>query len=259
MVSESLPKPARKKPATSARKKKSGKAGTGRWRLEKPTALQNILLLLTEILALLWVAWVVGVALLGYAASWFTGGEAETHLLPFAGTVLGLALSASLIIRGWLWMRTRLKTRSCWLPAIVAVTLTAMATGFAAQPTFRIQQGHLKTLIGGMHEAERTTLAHQVYAAYRRADLNDIRRILDRALVYWPIVREAADAYQLDPEVLVGVGAADGGDDVGLGSPVDFGDVVVATFARHFERVQPIEATNDQVGRATRGAHGDVE
>jgi hypothetical protein len=203
VVSESLPKPARKKTATSARKKKSGNAGTGPWGQGKPTVFQNILLLLTETLALLWVAWVVVVTLLGYAASWFTGGEAETHLLPFAGTVLLLALSASLVIRGWLWIRTRLKTRSYLLPAIVAVT------GFAAQPTFRIQQGHLKTLIGGMREAERTTLSHQVYATYRRTDLNDIRRILDRALVYWPIVREAAEAYQLDPEVLVGVGAAE--------------------------------------------------
>lgn len=176
---------------------------------KKPTAVQKILLNMAEVLALVGTAWVLVVALLGYAASWFTGGETETHLLPFAGTVLALALSASLILRVWLSARSLLAGRSAFLPCIVAVGIACLAGGFATQNTFRIQMGHLKTLVGGMREAERTTLSHQVFASYRRSDLIETQRILDRSRLYWPIVREAAEAYHLDPEVLVGVGATE--------------------------------------------------
>ena len=44
-----------------------------------------------------------------------------------------------------------------------------------------------------------------------------------------------------------------------FGSPIDFGDEVVAPLARHFERVEAAEAANDHFGRAACGAHGDVE
>src|SRR5262249_1135406 len=64
-------------------------------------------------------------------------------------------------------------------------------------------------VIGGSVEAQRRAIAHQVYAAYRRADLNALLRVLERARVYEPTVREAAAAFDVDPEVLMGVGAAE--------------------------------------------------
>lgn len=170
---------------------------------------RKILLYLAEILALLGAAWVLVVALLGYSASWFTRGDTETHLLPFAGTVLALALSASLILRGWLWLRVRLQLRSAYLPCIVATAIATLAAGYASQNVFHQQMTHLNTLIGGMREAERTTLAHQVFAAYRRSDLEATRQVLDRSLVYWPTVREVASVFQIDPEIMIGVGATE--------------------------------------------------
>jgi hypothetical protein len=67
----------------------------------------------------------------------------------------------------------------------------------------------LRTLVGGPAEAERTAIAHQVYAAYRRSDLSGMLRILERARVYEPTVYEAAAAFAVDPEVLMGIGAAE--------------------------------------------------
>jgi hypothetical protein len=170
---------------------------------------QKIALYLAEGLALLGAGWVTVVALLGYSASWFTQGDTETHLLPFAGTVLALILSASLILRSWLWLRRRLCQRSFYLPCIVATVIAAVAAAYVGQNAFRMQMASLKTLIGGMREAERTTLAHQVFAAYRRSDLDATRRVLDRALVYWPTVREVAQTLEVDPEVMIGMGAAE--------------------------------------------------
>jgi soluble lytic murein transglycosylase-like protein len=67
----------------------------------------------------------------------------------------------------------------------------------------------LHTLVGGTAEAERAAIAHQVYAAYRRGDLTETMRVLERARVYEPTVHEAAAAFAVDPEVLMGVGAAE--------------------------------------------------
>src|SRR5262249_57312757 len=64
-------------------------------------------------------------------------------------------------------------------------------------------------VIGGSVEAQRRAIAHQVYAAYRRADLRALERVLERARVYEATVREAANAFGVDPEVLMGVGSAE--------------------------------------------------
>jgi len=64
-------------------------------------------------------------------------------------------------------------------------------------------------LVGGSAEAERVAIAHQVYAAYRRSDLNQLLVVLERARVYEPTVHEAATTFGMDPEVLMGIGAAE--------------------------------------------------
>jgi hypothetical protein len=63
--------------------------------------------------------------------------------------------------------------------------------------------------LGGSAEAHRQGLTHQVYAVYRRADPDALVRVLERARVYEPTVHEAAAAFGVDPEVLMGVGAAE--------------------------------------------------
>ena len=82
-------------------------------------------------------------------------------------------------------------------------------TRFQHQPVFDREVAHLQTLIGGTVEVERVAIAHQVYAAYRRADLDDMLIVLERARVYEPTVLEAAATFKVDPEVLIGVGAAE--------------------------------------------------
>jgi hypothetical protein len=204
MVARTSASPARGK-KTGSRSKNTKKSGT-------PRALpltQRLALYCAEIMALLGTAWVLVVALLGYSAGWFTRGDTETHLLPFAGTVLALALSASLILKGWLWLRKKLTWQSIYLPAVLATGIAAIAAVYASQGAFHTQMASLKTLVGGMREAERTTLAHQVFANYRRSDLNSIQQVLDRSLVYWPTVREVARVFEVDPEIMIGVGAAE--------------------------------------------------
>jgi soluble lytic murein transglycosylase-like protein len=80
---------------------------------------------------------------------------------------------------------------------------------FATQPAFHREVTNLGTLIGGTAEAERVAIAHQVYAAYRRTDRTHLLRVLERARVYEPTVHEAATAFAVDTEVLMGVGAAE--------------------------------------------------
>jgi len=162
-----------------------------------------------EMAALLTAALILVIALLGYFADWFAGAGLWSHLLPFAGAVLGLIVGTAILLRGWLAARLWLGRRITVLPAILAVAGALGAIWYAKQPTFTRQVTSLRTLVGGTAEAERVAIAHQVYAAYRRADLDDMVRMLDRARVFEPTVHEAAVAFAVDPEVLMGIGAAE--------------------------------------------------
>jgi soluble lytic murein transglycosylase-like protein len=67
----------------------------------------------------------------------------------------------------------------------------------------------LRTLVGGVEQAGRASIGHQVYAAYRRADLDAMHTILERSSPYLPAIRAAAQAYGIDDEVLVGIGVTE--------------------------------------------------
>jgi soluble lytic murein transglycosylase-like protein len=123
--------------------------------------------------------------------------------------VLALSVVTAAVLRGWLAARRRLARLWPFLPAALAVA-TALAAGwFATQPAFHDEVASLRALVGGTAEAERVAIAHQVYAAYRRSDLAHVQRVLERARVYESTVHEAATAFAVDPEVLMGVGAAE--------------------------------------------------
>lgn len=149
------------------------------------------------------------ISVLGRAAGWFGGTGITESLLPFAGTVLLLTLSGSALL--WLWLRFR-----GWLarfgPARAALAACCVAAGallFATRGEFRQDVRKLRDLVGGVEEAGRVSIAHQVYAAYRRADLNQMQRILERSKPYLPLIREAGRAFRVDEELLAGVGAAE--------------------------------------------------
>jgi hypothetical protein len=175
----------------------------------RPISWRWILPLGAELCALV-VACLIGtIAALGRAAEWFAGTGLAESLLPFAGTVLVLALAGSALVQGWLWLRVLLARKAALLPMGVALVIAAGAGAFAAQDVFRHELASLRTLVGGTVEAERVTISHQVFAAYRRSDLAQTQRIIDRAQSYLPVIRRAAEANQVDREVLVGIGAAE--------------------------------------------------
>jgi len=146
---------------------------------------------------------------LGLATERFAGSHLWTNVFPFVAIVLLLGLVYGGALRGWLWLRQWLVGWAGWLPAVVGLALGVLALWAATRPEFGRQLGNVRRLTGGVPEAHRIALAHQVYAAYRRADLDAMTRMLERARVFETTVREAAAVFGVDPEVLMGIAAAE--------------------------------------------------
>src|SRR2546426_3414355 len=163
----------------------------------------------SEVAALLVTALVGVITALGWLADAGAGASPWWHLVLFAAGVLVLGIGAATLLRAWRGARRWLARRGKALPAGAALSVAGIALWFASGPAFHAQLTSLRTLVGGRAETERLTLAHQVYAAYRRADLAALTRVLERARVYEPTVLEAAAAFGVDAEVLMGVGAAE--------------------------------------------------
>ncbi|HYD47731.1 MAG TPA: lytic transglycosylase domain-containing protein [Terriglobales bacterium] len=178
-------------------------------RTERRWRWQTALRVLLELGSLAGTALLVILFSLGRLADWFSGDSFWTHTVPFAGSILLIALVLGGLARLWLPSRRWLLQRWQWLPAMFAAAIAAGAGWAARQPQFDRELNHLQTMIGGMVEVERIAIAHQVYAAYRRADLADLMVVLERARVYEPTVLEAAAAFDVDAEVLIGVGATE--------------------------------------------------
>ncbi len=162
-----------------------------------------------EAVALVAAALIAAIALLGELARAVAGRGIWLHVVPFTGAVLGLGIAAALLLRAWLIARARLAGYASRAPVILALVVAALALLVSRRPAFRREMYELQALVGGTVEAERTSVAHQVWAAYRRTDTAQMLRVLERARVYEPTVREAAVAFGVDPEVLMGVGAAE--------------------------------------------------
>ena len=199
------PRPRNKRVATGKRNSPR-RPPRGRW---VRFAWQQALILGIEIAALISTALVLTIAALGHAAERFAGTGLVSSLLPFAAIVLGLALATTVALKSWRLCRAWLLTFRPYLPALTACILASGAGWFASQEGYYHQLRNFRTLVGGTAEAERTTLAHQVFAAYRRADLNQYQLMWERARTFLPSIREAAKVYGVDEDVLVGVGAAE--------------------------------------------------
>lgn len=156
---------------------------------------------------------VVGMAavivLLGYFANRFSGTGMVTHLLPFAGGILGFIVFAAALLSIWRRLRKWLLGLSVFLPPAIIIGLALLIGGFVPKEHFVRGFGYYRTLVGGKEEVSRVTLAHQVYAAYRRLDTAQLVKMVNRARAYAAAIEEAAAASSLDIDLLKGLAATE--------------------------------------------------
>ena len=180
--------------------------------LAKPPARNlryRLLLISLEVLGLAVTAVSVIMVILGYSANWFSGDRFFSSLLPFAIGVLGLIVATAGLLIGWWKLRKWLQGWALFLPPILSICLAVLIGWISMQDQFALARGHFRTLVGGKHEAGRVTLAHQVYAAYRRYDPAQLLRMVQRAQSYNSAIKEAAKAFDIDLNLLQGIAAAE--------------------------------------------------
>ena len=162
-----------------------------------------------ETAALVATGLILVVAGLGHAVGRFAGVGVWAHVVPFAAAALVCGLGLALLLRGWLVLRPVLAARAAVAPVVVTVAVAGAVMWWATRPGFYADLLRLRTAVGGTAEAERMAIAHQVFAAYRRDDRRALAHMLERAQPYESVVREAAAALGVNPEVLMGIGAAE--------------------------------------------------
>ena len=169
----------------------------------------NLLLFTLECLGLLVSAAVASMLALGYAASRFTGSSFFANLLPFAIGMVGLILAAALLLIAWGMTRGWLLRRLPPLPAILSLALAAFSVLYAFNEGYTPVFTHFRALVGGKEQAARSTLAHQVFAAYRRYEEADLQKLVDRSAAFNADIVEAAKRFGIDPDILLGVAATE--------------------------------------------------
>jgi len=179
-------------------RKRDARRRNWRWRVVELLLLSSALLILL-------------ISALGRAAQRLSGAGTWVDVLSFAALVLSFGLAGGLLLRAWRRSRGALARWQTWLPPALALLLATAAGWYASRPAFRDDLDSLRTLLGGRAAAERRTLAHQVFATYRRTPPEAWERMLARAASYEKDVVDAAHAFGVDPEVLMGVAAAESG------------------------------------------------
>lgn len=201
------PKPRRKRSPIVRTSK-----GKPRKRLKKnqPREFKRKLLLISiEIIGLSITAVLAIMVLLGYSANRFSGTSFFGNLLPFAIGVLALILAASISLIGWWKLRKWLQFHSELLIPTLSLLFAMLIAWFVTHDQFTLAYGNFRTLVGGKAEAGRVTIAHQVYAAYRRHNPIQLQKMVNRALEYQQAIKDAADAFGVDVNLLQGIAATE--------------------------------------------------
>jgi len=214
-VKKTKPATRKKPPATATAPRTTKPRATAKKAIKavppQPSASLQHRLTLMGIEVLVLTAGAVGliIILLGYSASRFSGTAFFSSLLPFAMGILIVVLVAAVFLIVWWRVRAWLHSKTLiWAPA--AAALFFLATGvWALQDDFSQALGHFIVLVGGKQEAGRVTLAHQVFAAYRRYDNAQLQKLVDRAQAFSPAIEEAAKAFDVDRHLLYGLAATE--------------------------------------------------
>jgi len=170
-----------------------------------PPGWRELSLAIGEALLLGGAALVLVIAALGEFAGWFVGAQLWRHLLPFAAAVLALAVVVGGLLWGWTQLRRPLAARLIWAPLLLALLAAGGAARFAFHPAFARDLAQLQALVGGQAAAERAAIAHQVFATYRRGDRAGLQQTFTRGAPFAPAVAEAAAAFELDADLLMGL------------------------------------------------------
>lgn len=169
----------------------------------------NLLLLSVEWSALAICALLGTMLILGSSANSFSGSGFFGSLLPFAaGVAVWVVLCAGSLL-AWLKWRGRLKAKVAILPAALASGMAVGMLWFVFHDGYIPVFGHFRGLVGGKQQAERTTLAHQVYAAYRRHNQAQLLKMIQRAEPFAAEIRQAAKIFAVDEHLLLGIAATE--------------------------------------------------
>lgn len=202
--------PEKSRPSVAEKPKKPRKSAAKKRR--PPQAFwsrQNLLLLGLEGLGLATSALLGTMLILGSSASTFSGSGFFGSLLPFAAgvAVWVIICAASLLL--WLKLRGWLRAKLALLPASLAFCLAIGVLWFVFHDGYIPVFTHFRGLVGGKQQAARTTLAHQVYAAYRRHNQSQLLKMIQRAELFTPDIRQAAKIFAVDEHLLLGIAAAE--------------------------------------------------
>jgi len=162
-----------------------------------------------EVVSLTGITLVVLLLLLGSAAHFFAGADLFQNLLPFLFTVLFLCVSLAIFFMYWHRLRIRLNNHSPVFSPILATVLAIAAVVMASHESFYVAYVNVRHMIGGKAEIQRTILAHQVYAAYRRHKGSELLKLVERAKPFSADITAAANAFSLDADLLYGLAAAE--------------------------------------------------
>ena len=170
---------------------------------------RRLLLIGLEVLGLGSASVALIMVMLGYSADWFSDTRFFASLIPFAILVVGVIIIAAVLLVGWWRFRKWLQARSPLLPSLISIGLALVVLCFVMRDPLNYGFESFRTLVGGRQEDRRITLAHQVYAAYRRCDRAQMQKMIERSRQYTPALKEAARAYGIDQNLLLGVAAAE--------------------------------------------------
>lgn len=170
---------------------------------------RKLLLTSVEILSLSITAILVIIMLLGYSANRFSGTSFFGSLLPFATGVLILIVVTCAFLIGWWKLREKLRLHSEFLPLLLPLSFAFLIGWFITHDQFTLAYGNFRTLVGGKEEAGRMTVAHQVYAAYRKHNPAQLQKMIDRSQEYQHAIKDAAKAFDVDVHLLQGIAATE--------------------------------------------------